>query len=508
MKLGAWAINTALTTAYVRPHRRLLGIRDVRSVQEGLLSGMLHANADSRFGRAHGFARIASVAAYQAAVPLSTWDDYAADVAAIMAGEQGVLTSEPVRLLEPSSGSTAATKLIPYTRTLSAQFRAGIEPWLHDLYRNFPAVRRGRSYWSITPAAMQPRRESAVPIGFDDDSDYLGPIAGRALQATLAVDQKVAGADSVSAWRVASAKQLIAADDLALVSVWNPTFWTLLLDWMSNHADSILADVRAERRPIISSAVRAGDWRTVWPDLAVISCWADANAAAPAAELAARFPGVTIQPKGLLATEALISVPIMAAGGAVFSARSHFVEFRSEAGDCLLADELILGQTYEIVITTGGGLYRYRLGDLVEVTGRFGALPVLRFIGRADQVSDLVGEKLSEPFAASCLAHLGVEGFAMLTPEGQPSPDHYVLWTNTPEQPILAERLDAALRESFHYDYARRVGQLRPVQVVRVGPDAPERYLAACVARGQRLGDVKPAALVRTSGWADVFETH
>ena len=64
----------------------------------------------------------------------------------------------------------------------------------------------------------------------------------------------------------------------------------------------------------------------------MISCWADAAGAAPAAALASRFPSAVLQPKGLLATEGFVSLPLAAAGGAVLSARSHFFEF-FEAGD-------------------------------------------------------------------------------------------------------------------------------------------------------------------------------
>ena len=216
------------------------------------------------------------------------------------------------------------------------------------------------------------------------------------------------------------------------------------------------------------------------------------------------FPEAHLQPKGLLATEAMVSVPITAAGGPVLAARSHFFEFLPQGEDSatLLAHELTEGETYEVVVTTGGGLYRYRLGDLVEVVSHHRRLPVLRFLGRADKVSDLVGEKLSEAFVAASFAAFGIEGFAMLAPEADPP--HYVLYTDVP-QPIIGERLDAALRESFHYDYARRVGQLGNIRVVLVEGDAQARYLDACVAAGQRLGDIKPVALALRGGWDAVF---
>ena len=43
----------------------------------------------------------------------------------------------------------------------------------------------------------------------------------------------------------------------------------------------------------------------------------------------------------------------------------------------------------------GGGLYRYPLHDVVEVTGKVRDCPLIRFVGRDNQTSDLVGEKLS-----------------------------------------------------------------------------------------------------------------
>ena len=52
-----------------------------------------------------------------------------------------------------------------------------------------------------------------------------------------------------------------------------------------------------------------------------------------------------------------------------------------------LAHELERGRTYSVVVTTGGGLYRYRLGDLVNVVGFEAGCPLLRFVGREEASS-------------------------------------------------------------------------------------------------------------------------
>ncbi len=492
MRLGALVANSAVAAAYSPEHARLTRIRDLGAAQEALLLHLVRRNAGSEFGRAHGFARIGSVRDYRRAVPLATWDDIAPATQRIARGETGVLTTEPVRLLEPSSGSTSATKLVPYTASLRAEFQRGIAAWLYDLYAAQPALLAGRSYWSITPVSARRSHDSAVPIGFDEDADYLGPVAKRLVSHSFAVSATVAQRADLDDFLDTTCRQLLAAADLALVSVWNPTLLTILLERIRDRLDTLLSTVGAGRRAVLRAAVPADDWAAVWPRLRLVSCWADAAAAAPARSLAKRLPHTTIQPKGLLATEGFVSLPLVAAGGAVLAARSHVVEFLPEGGaddDCRLGHEVEAGRRYAVVLTTGGGLYRYRLGDLVTVTGHHGRLPVLRLVGRVDRVSDLVGEKLNEAFVGDVLARLGLAGCALVA-----TTDHYRLVGRPAVTPDLLERLDTALRAAFHYDHARRLGQLRPPAAYR-GTGDPRDLLSRDHGTG-RLGDVKPTALV------------
>src|SRR5207249_3288149 len=128
-----------------------------------------------------------------------------------------------------------------------------------------------------------------------------------------------------------------------------------------------------------------------WPRLALISCWADAAAARCLGEVRALFPAVELQPKGLIATEGMVSLPLAGRPAPVLAARCHFFEFEEERarGRCRLAHEVEAGGRYRVVLTTAGGLYRYQLGDVVEVVGFEGQCPLLRFLGKGDRVSDL-----------------------------------------------------------------------------------------------------------------------
>ena len=64
--------------------------------QAAVLRRILAANAACRYGQAHGFAGLSTVAAFQARVPVVGYDEIAPHVEAIMRGEPAVLTSAPV----------------------------------------------------------------------------------------------------------------------------------------------------------------------------------------------------------------------------------------------------------------------------------------------------------------------------------------------------------------------------------------------------------------------------
>ena len=134
----------------------------------------------------------------------------------------------------------------------------------------------------------------------------------------------------------------------------------------------------------------------IWNNLTLISCWGDGAAQYQLQQLQTRFPGIAVQKKGLLATEGVVSFPLEQAGGSVIAYDAHFFEFIEQASaPPRLLWEIEPGKTYTVLLTTGGGLYRYNLQDKITVTDLFGDLPVVTFVGRTN-TADMVGEKLEE----------------------------------------------------------------------------------------------------------------
>jgi hypothetical protein len=380
---------------------------------------------------------------------------------------------EPVTHRVPTSGTTGPIKLIPYTPSLLAEFQRGIAPWVVDLFGHNPAMLAGKSYWAISPVANEAE-------SFADDTEYLGR-AGWLTRATLAVPATVRHIRDIKAWRRETLRHLTACRDLAFISVWHPSFLTLLLE-----------DVDQPSR--------------LWPKLRVISCWADAAAAPPAQELARLFPQATIQPKGLIATEGFVSLPLCGRDGTALAIRSHFFEFLDEDGTSRLAHELVTGGEYSVALTTSGGLCRYRLHDRVRVTGFERTCPLLRFVGKEDCVSDRFGEKVTEPQVRAALSGLHAE-FLLVACEGH----RYTLFVEASngtdaEWAAAGEHLEAVLQQNVHYRYCRQLRQLDAARVFRIQNGAAVKYLAECQARGQQLGNVKPIVLHREGGWLVVFD--
>jgi hypothetical protein len=508
--------------------------RHVEQTQAGVLRAMLRRNWQTEFGRAHGFAGIKNPRQYQAQVPLSTSEDHAAAIGRIADGRPNVLTAERVLLLEPTSGTTGGEKLIPYTASLRRQFQRGVAAWIANLYRQRPAVRRGRAYWSISPAFGPSRRSAGgIPIGFDDDAAYLGTLEQVALRRLLVVPPDITRLPNITAFRYRTLLYLCGADDLTLISVWNPTFLTALLAPLEEWHDRLCWDLRRGAIPLPMSRQRAAfleavfreraplaqKLRQIWPRLALISCWTDATAARFVPEVQELFPGMEIQGKGLLATEGCVSFPLVGRPAPVLAVRSHFFEFKERGGPgarCQLAHELDRGGRYEVVLTTAGGLYRYQLRDEVEAVGFERQCPLLRFLGKADRTSDLVGEKLAEPQVRAVLDRvLAAQGltprFALLVPvAGRPA--RYRLYLQGPGSSshlaAVTVALQAGLEENPHYAYAVRLGQLAPVEVQLLDPagmSAWSLYEQRSLAQGKKVGAIKPAALDAWLGWPDVF---
>lgn len=504
-------------------------LQQVEETQRRYLLNLLRRNARTQFGDKHQFSGIGSVAEYQQQVPLNPYENFTPYIEAIARGEANVLTADPVRLFQPTSGSTSGTKLIPWTDAVAAEFRRAINPWLSSLYRRQPALLDGTAYWSISPPVVPLRTHGSLRVGFDHDAEYLGLFGQKLFSLVSAVPPEVARCRDIAEFRTRTLLSLLADEDLCLISVWSPTFLTTLLeDFISRHDKILKILVRAgsseagRRAELIRSVMRESRGRVrfeqIWPKLRVISCWKHGSSAIYAENLRGFFPGVEIQGKGLVATEAFVSLPFQQNADPVLAVTSHFFEFQdADTKVVSLAHELSPGREYQVIVTTGGGLYRYPLGDRIHVTGFIQGTPCLRFVGRESMVSDLFGEKLHAAFTekiiqrAVALQNIHAH-FLLLAPVTDDcvgtSYTLFIEAESIPDPAGLLQALENGLAENFHYAHCRELGQLSAARVFCIlqnSKPAGSIFLEEMHSRGIKIGDVKMSSLDAQPGWEGRF---
>jgi hypothetical protein len=536
----------------------------IQRQQKELLQSTLRENAECSYGREHRFAKIKSLEDFQQHVPICDYESLRLKIEEIASGGQGVLTSEPVLMLEPTGGSSGGSRLIPYTATLRRQFQRAIATWMHDVLSGFPGCRKGRAYWSISPEAQRPEKTAGgIRIGFDNDAEYLAGWQRWAMKRLLAVPTSVAQIRNIKNFQYATLAGLLAANDLALISVWSPTFLTTLFARLPDWAEQIVEDIevgqlhfpqsnadqgfkefsfdrnRSRSRFLKSKLQQFGPsaefLKEIWPSLSLVSAWGDASASMFVPDLKSWLPDIPFQPKGLLATEGVTSFPLRSDHGSALAIRSHVFEFQpiETAADptrpTKWAWELEQGRRYQVLLTTGGGLYRYAIGDEIEVTGFVRQCPLLTFTGRAGVQSDLVGEKLHEQHVREAISQscewLRLEpAFAMLIPIHAEASDLHAasgyrailvirnLKCTAAEletvERQMAEKIEQQLCDNSQYRYALGLGQLRKLDAW-ILPTSPEQawsvYESECRRRGQKSGDIKPAVIAKGAGWDSAF---
>ncbi len=443
MKRLIWAGWSRSVRPAMRRYREAL--RHPEQAQRQVHAACMRELAGTAFARAHGLNAHTALDAFRRQVPVLDPPEWEGWVKRILHGEKEVLTRTPVERLVPTGGSTGPVKLIPMTSASRREYALAVDLWIGDTLYGHPRIQQGRAYIATSPAKSFSVPDAALPVGYADDRAYLNPVVRKLFQRLLVVPTDVATLRG-DVWKSQVTTLLQRARDLRFLSIWHPGYLEALFE--SDDFEQL---------------------KTQWPDLAVISCWADGACACHAERLRQAFPHATLQRKGLWLTEGVISIPWR--GHTPLALLNGFLEFETLSGHLLLAHELESGMCARPILTNHAGITRVRLGDLVEITEFYEDTPCIRWMGRADAVSDICGEKLSDAQVAAALKEAGMPADACLRADANRQPPAYELLTSAASVDLIA--LDHALSRNPHYDWARTLGQLGPPRLTRGIPSAP-----------------------------------
>lgn len=546
-----WMHRIAQLTRTPAALKFILAAKRPRREQQRRLIELLKHNQDTDFGRQHGFKEIKTFEDYRARVPLMSSDDLRGWVRRMQAGERGVLTQDEPVFYGRSTGTSGEPKEIPIHARYQADFQRSVMIAMWFCYWRAPEAFDQKLLYFVAP-----RHIAKTPTGVE-----IGNISGYNFTRMPAqVQELYAWPYELVEVEDLETKQYLAlhiavSERVSLIAGIFPLGVLMMLRALERYAPELaqhLGDgtypdwlklspaqqarfgrykrqdaALSARLTRAASAPRDQKCAIALPELRAVFCWKASSAGLYIPELQARLgPGVKIFDTVFAATEGWCSVPMgEAEDGGPLAITSHVYEFIEEelvdaAGGDLkdlsalsalptkLVDELEDGRRYYIILTTSAGLYRYFLGDLIEVCGMWGALPRIKFVRKHGAAYNLVGEKLVEAHVSLAVSQalttldLRATWFSMVPVFSQEP--HYELFIELDDDEQSPERLkalaDAAhqalFKVSFSWEEFSVNGDLGPLKVHQVRRGAYQAQLEAWQRQGRAIGQLKASHLV------------
>lgn len=485
-------------------------------VQRDLLLRRVARHADSQFGRDHHFHEIKTPADFRRRVPVRDYEGHEPYIDRVRKGDLNALfgAGTEVLMFAMTSGTTNRPKTIPVTREALADYREGWTIWgILAFDAHFDRLRRGlkpilqlASDWreTVTPAGIPCGAITGLTAQMQNPLvrlSYCMPVVGSRIKD---VEAKYYVALRHSVHRDLGAT--IAANPstlLAIARLGDREKSTLIRDFADGTIDpkwDLPADVRAAlprttrwKRKAVARRLEAIVNRTgrllprdYWPNLNFMANWTGGTMGAYLRGYPEVFGDRPVRDVGLIASEGRMTVPVedgTAAG--ILDVRHHYFEFIPEDQDdrdepeTVESADLIEGRNYFILLTTAGGLYRYRIHDLVRCVGFRGRAPLLEFLNKGAHISSLTGEKLSEFQVVAAVnqaqSALGLRLASYLVVPTWAEPPHYTLLVEESDLTDngAAERLAAEVetclnRVNLEYENRRSTLRLGPIRLRRV----------------------------------------
>jgi hypothetical protein len=527
---------------------------DPARAQDRLLREILGANADTEFGRRHGFAGVSTFGEFQQRVPISTYEDLEPYINAAMLGQANQLTKDPPVLFTTTSGTTGNRKYVPMTRAGKRAKSRVTWLWMCGLYRDHPGVVRGRILSVVSPE-VESYAPSGVPCGAESGHAYRtmpGPV-----KSMYTAPYGVFAIEGYEA-KYYTLLRLAAGQNISLIATVNPSTVVLLADRLARHAEPIIRDVRdgtlssdlpvpqdlrdslhlrpdPERAKHLEQAVASGGGvlrpGLAWPELAAVGCWKGGTVGAYLAKFDTFFPQEPpVRDFGYYATELRGSVPLSDEGAAgTIAVGTNVLEFHPAGEDrapqgreLLRVDQLEAGQRYFVYVTNASGLYRYEMNDIVEVTGYDRRTPLIRFVQKGKGVVSFTGEKLYEVQVIAAVEkalealrgrYHFIAAVAELVDGTNPRLVFLIEFDGAiadHEGSALVDRVDAALGEENDEYQTKRKSLRYGAPVIRVvRPGEFDGYRRRMVETGQRAdGQFKVLRLTSDTSFADEFEAE
>lgn len=551
-KVKETAMNLGITKVLVYRGRKAL--RDIDnnskraiSLSEELLMKLLDENKDTEYGKRYDFAHIGSIAEYKEKVPLSVYDDYEPYIKRMVEDdEKNLLTVRPPKHYALSSGSVGVPKHIPVSEEeldIYSKYGTGLCFGVIDEY-----------YRNTTGRSVKPGfGVNLIELKFQDTKHGVpkGAISGNIMKQVKDITKYIL----TSPWDIINPQGdmdlkylrarfaleredvtfLVGAFMTALVDAvdYIRANWEMLCkDIYHGRIDSsikipdeqrkvfeqLLCPSPERARKLVKEFRRGFDGilTRIWPDLQFVAGIGTGGFFTYSKKMR-RYTGKNIPYNNLTyaASEGLFAAARHAGDTSyVLLPEGGFYEFIPANADddstTLTIDQLEEGEEYEIVVTNLSGFYRYRIKDVIRVTGFYNEAPMLQFIYRKSQMLSIQGEKTNEESVRWSIEQfmkdtkLVINDYSVYA-DTDSEPGHYVFLmepdTKVPEEKIAGYRdvIEAKMMQANpSYGDKIRTGVLSPMELIFLQNETYQAYRDLMIRKGTSPNQLKPVRVIDT----------
>ncbi|XP_055355663.1 uncharacterized protein LOC129600997 [Paramacrobiotus metropolitanus] len=416
--------------------------KKLHHTQEQTLLALLKENATTQYSTDHNLGNITSIEDFRERHPIIKYEYIRPYVEREMQGTRNQLTKRKPTYFGKTSGTTGSPSIVPHTRFTGLQQLGNLALFMYnaDNKVQWSELHWMRPVWkaSYTPPRIIEKTESGVlrgPVTANPIWTKMGEIytvpsiafqiedagAGGYVQILFALRFRELGAiEGIFASLVYFAFQRMESEWKDLVN--DIRHGTLKPDpKVPLHIRQELLKhlrpdaQRADELEIEFNKGFEGIGSRLWPELGIINCITTGAFAIYAKYLREFYcKGILLYSTCLASTEGFLGANFWPFNQPIprysILPRTHFYEFipleeiSKPDPETVLADELRIGSDYELVITTGSGLCRYRMGDLIRVVSFYNQVPLFEFVSRASAMLSSKGEKITEELIYSCLS--------------------------------------------------------------------------------------------------------
>ena len=551
-KAGFDVMNKVFNKAVIGKGRKAVHSLDNASknavaLQKECLMKLLDDNKDTEYGKKYDFANIHSIEDYQKMVPFSDYADYAAYINRMVEnGENNLITSEEPKHYALSSGSIGVPKHIPVTQAEIDKFSKygpgmafGV---MDEYYRNTT----GHTFKSGLGANMVELRCSYTPKGISK-----GSISGNVLNSLKSFVKyffqppwEVICPEEDIDIKYLRARFILQTRNITYI---DGAFMTALVDFIDYIKDNweMLCkdiyhgtinkkiDLSAEAREKFSSMITPDKERArelvrefkkgmegivprIWPNIQFIASIGTGGFFTYTKKMKF-YTGKNIPYYNMLygASEGLVAVARRSGDTSyVLIPDGGFYEFvpvkEEDEKNVLTIDQLEEGEAYEIVFTNLSGLYRYRIKDVIRVTGFYNEAPLIQFVYRKSQMISIAGEKTNDEAVRWVIKQFTKETDIEVTDysvfaDTDSEPGRYVFLIE-PNHIVPKERIEECrdvierkmMQANPSYGDKIRNGVLSPAKLVFLQEQTYMLYRDLMIMKGTSANQLKPVRVIDT----------